>query len=109
MDLREKLPEAKQGENACAAFRIWSDSEEEKLFEMACFGPARLYVAGEMVFQSSVTEEVNVKHKKAFPVQLKRGWNDFIFCFSSTASVSYTHLDVYKRQLQGQSLRDVFP
>ena len=30
MDLREKLPEAKQGENACAAFRIWSDSEEEK-------------------------------------------------------------------------------
>ena len=86
MDLREKLPEAKQGENACAAFRIWSDSEEEKLFEMACFGPARLYVAGEMVFQSSVTEEVNVKHKKAFPVQLKRGWNDFIFCFSSTAS-----------------------
>ena len=86
MDLREKLPDAKQGENAYAAFRIWSDSEEEKLFEMACFGPARLYVAGEMVFQSSVTEEVNVKHKKAFPVQLKRGWNDFIFCFSSTAS-----------------------
>ena len=82
----EKLPDAKQGENAYAAFRIWSDSEEEKLFEMACFGPARLYVAGEMVFQSSVTEEVNVKHKKAFPVQLKRGWNDFIFCFSSTAS-----------------------
>ena len=29
MDLREKLPDAKQGENAYAAFRIWSDSEEE--------------------------------------------------------------------------------
>ena len=86
MNLSEKFPDAKKGQTAYAAAMLWMDQEEEKEFQVNCYGPVRIFVNTELVFRSAVREDVNVRMEKTFRVSLKKGWNTFLFRFIQTAS-----------------------
>ena len=86
MNLSEKFPDAKKGQTAYAAAMLWMDQEEEKEFQVNCYGPVRIFVNTELVFRSAVREDVNVRMEKTFRVSLKKGWNTFLVRFIQTAS-----------------------
>ncbi len=84
LNLSEKLPDAGQGQASYIATKLWRSEAGTQSFLISCYGPVRVFANGEMVFRSSVGEEVNLRNSKHFTVSCKKGWNDIIvYCIKT--------------------------
>lgn len=78
LNLKERLPELKEGEFVYAWGKLWSDADSEIPLALSCFGPVTVYVNGVAVFASNLNDDVFPDRKAFFRTGLKAGWNHFL-------------------------------
>ncbi|MEK5467057.1 glycoside hydrolase family 88 protein [Paenibacillus sp. FSL R7-0210] len=78
MNLKERLPELRDGEFVYAWGKLWSDADCEIPLALSCFGPVTVYVNGIAVFASNLNDDVFPDRKAFFRTGLKAGWNQFL-------------------------------
>jgi unsaturated rhamnogalacturonyl hydrolase len=86
INLKERFPGAKYGQFAYAYGIVWSDAASEMELSVSCYGPTMLWVNEEMVYKSSIIEEVNVTVVKTVKIQLKSGRNALFLRFCHAPS-----------------------
>lgn len=86
LNLKERLPKAEYGQFAYAYGLVWSDVAREMELSVSCYGPTVLWVNEEMVYKSSIIEEVNVSVIKMLKIQLKSGINALFLRFRHAPS-----------------------
>ena len=86
IDLDARLPDAEQGQAALAAARFWKEEEGEHPFLISCYGPTALYLNGEMVWHSTVKQDVNAAVITRILLPCRAGWNELILCCVKRAS-----------------------
>ncbi|MDF2924220.1 MAG: yteR [Paenibacillaceae bacterium] len=86
MDLTKKWPHIPHGSLIYAWAKLWSDSETELNLGAACLGPVKVYVNGEKVFASNISDEMAPERKNPFRASVKKGWNQFVLQFEKTAN-----------------------
>lgn len=78
MNLKERLPELRDGEFVYAWGKLWSDTDSDIPLALSCFGPVTVYVNGIAVFASNLNDDVFPDRKAFFRTGLKAGWNQFL-------------------------------
>ncbi|MDR6553179.1 glycoside hydrolase family 88 protein [Paenibacillus qinlingensis] len=74
LNLGEKFPEAKNGQFGYAFTQIWSDTERIVESALSCYGPASLYVNGQLLYKSVTIDELNPANKRHLKIPLSSGW-----------------------------------
>ncbi|CAM4292998.1 rhamnogalacturonyl hydrolase YesR [Paenibacillus endophyticus] len=75
MNLAEKLPDARIGQYAYVYGLVWSDDERSIDSIVEPFGPVKLFLNEEMIYRSSVVEELKPKAQAVIPLLFRKGWN----------------------------------
>lgn len=78
MNLDRYFPEASHGAISYIWGKLWSNTAMRRSFSISCFGPAGMYCNNELVFESTLVEETNAEVKRHVPIQLEKGWNNFV-------------------------------
>ena len=78
--------EGNTGRHAYAFGKLWSESDRNAAFSIACYGPVKAYVNKKLVFASTTEVEGFLDKKTKIPVDLKKGWNGFFLQFEKTAT-----------------------
>lgn len=86
IDLAARLPSAEYGNAALAAARFRKEEGGEHLFRISCYGPAAVYLNGEMVWRSTVRQDVNAAVVTSVPLPCRAGWNDLVLYCTRQAS-----------------------
>lgn len=74
-NLNKKFPDSRCGEWACMEAKFWKDSPAADRVQINCYGPVRIYLNGDLVFRSSVREEVNRNAAAIAVLNCEIGWN----------------------------------
>ena len=85
-DLQQRFPHAENGQFVYVWSKLWSDEQKDITLSMTCFGPSQVYVNNELVFNSSLVEELDSKRKTNIMVTAQKGWNHIILRFTKTPS-----------------------
>ncbi|MGJ9384839.1 glycoside hydrolase family 88/105 protein [Salipaludibacillus sp. CF4.18] len=86
LDFSEKFPGCKDGQYIYAWAKIWQDDEADFMFALNCYGPVQVYLNDELVYRSTIVEELDPKRRSGFKLTLKKGWNHFLLRFMKTTS-----------------------
>lgn len=86
LNLKERISEADYGQFAYAYGLVWSDVAKEMELSVSCYGPTMLWVNEEMVYKSSIIEEVNVSVIKTVTIRLRSGSNALFLRFRHAPS-----------------------
>ncbi|MHA6531406.1 glycoside hydrolase family 88/105 protein [Paenibacillus sp. BAC0078] len=86
MNLKERLPELKDGEFVYVWGKLWSDAETEIPLALSCFGPVTVYVNGSAAFQSNLNDDVFPERRAFFRAGLDRGWNHMLLEFAAVGT-----------------------
>ena len=85
-DLQQRFPNAENGQFVYVWSKLWSDDQKEITLSVTCFCPIHVYVNNELVFKSSLVEELDSKRKTNIVVPVQNGWNHVILRFTKTPS-----------------------
>jgi len=86
IDLKAKFPAARAGQHGYAYASVWSDSERSLDLLLACYGPVQLYLNGEMMYRSSVIDEIKPDAEVKLNVTFNKGWNRLFLKMKSTTA-----------------------
>ncbi|WP_432749954.1 hypothetical protein [Paenibacillus amylolyticus] len=94
--LEDLFPDMQRGQQVYAWAKLWSDSDQEFVFHITCFGPVRLYHNGVLIYGSAPEEEYPAIPVLKLKCGLVRGWNHFVLEFKSgekgeVASLALAH------------------
>lgn len=79
----ERFPGGEAGETAWAAGDLYCPAGKKSNFVVRCFGPVRIWLNGEVVFQSAGPQERSHEPCR-FGVSLHAGFNRFVICCERT-------------------------
>lgn len=108
LNLKDKLPQAKNGQKAYIFGQQWSDVEKDFGFLVSCYSPVTFHVNGELVYQPTVLEEVSLPMKRLVMVRLKKGFNTFLVKCTKTASGFGCRLGTHKPQWEPINIHSPF-
>ncbi|WP_438444515.1 glycoside hydrolase family 88/105 protein [Gorillibacterium sp. sgz5001074] len=86
MDLTRKWEHMPNGRFVYVWGKLWSDQETELNLGASCFSPVKVWVNGDKVFASNISDEMAPARKNPFRAAVRKGWNDFILQFEKTAN-----------------------
>ncbi|MCY9692476.1 glycoside hydrolase family 88/105 protein [Paenibacillus alginolyticus] len=86
IDLAQKLKDLKEGQFVYVWGKLWSEQEADVPFSVSCFSPVRVFVSGELKFQSNLNDDVFPDRKTGFRTKLCKGWNHFVLEFVKTGT-----------------------
>ncbi|MBP1966723.1 glycoside hydrolase family 88/105 protein [Paenibacillus aceris] len=86
MNFQERWENMRIGEFVYAWAKLWSDQPVELNFGISCYSPVHIYVNGERVFASNISDEMAPERKNVFRAQMNKGWNEFVLQFENTAN-----------------------
>ncbi|WP_433583756.1 glycoside hydrolase family 88/105 protein [Paenibacillus amylolyticus] len=81
--LGDLFPHMSKGQQVYAWAKLWSDSDQEFVFHITCFGPVRLFHNGVLIYGSAPEEEYPAIPVLKLKCGLVRGWNHFVLEFKS--------------------------
>ncbi len=108
LNLKDKLPQAKNGQKAYIFGQQWSDVEKDFGFLVSCYSPVTFHVNGELVYQPTVLEEVSLPMKRLVMVRLKKGFNTFLVKCTKTPSGFGCRLGTHKPQWEPINIHSPF-
>ncbi|SDY03406.1 Rhamnogalacturonyl hydrolase YesR [Evansella caseinilytica] len=81
-----KFPDCRDGQFIYAWGKIWQETVSESPFALNCYGPLQLYLNGDLVYRSTIVEELDPDRRVDLRFKLQKGWNHFVLRFMKTAS-----------------------
>lgn len=81
-DLEQRYPTSEYGQFVYAWSKYWSDENKDITLSVTSFGPVQLYINNELVFKSSIVDELDAKRKANIVVPVQEGWNHIILRFT---------------------------
>lgn len=86
-DLDKKFPDAPMGSYSAVMAKFYIENAKKPLnMSVNCFGPVKIYLNGELVFESQCINEVNSSIGAVFPVKFIEGENIFFIRMRKTPS-----------------------
>lgn len=86
LDLNKKFPDSEMGDYVWIKGRFFKEVPAEDRVKINCFGPVTIWLNGELLFKSTVREEVNHTVHAIAVMKGKGGWNEITFCCQKTTS-----------------------
>lgn len=108
LNLKDKLPQAKNGQRAYVFGQQWTDVEKDFGFLISCYSPVQVYVNGELVYQPTVLEEVSLPMKRLVMFKLKKGFNTFLVKCIKTPSGFGCRIGTHKPQWEPINIHSPF-
>lgn len=84
MNLMEKLPQLQDGQFVYAWAKIWADEETAQAYRISCYSHTRVFINGQLAFESNHREDVMPESKAGLRGRLRQGWNYFVLEFEKT-------------------------
>lgn len=85
IDFKNRFPKSKYGEVAYAAGKFWSEYPMTEGFQVCCFSSVDIFVNGEKVFHSRISDERGNKTSTVL-ADVKKGWNTVLLKCTHSAS-----------------------
>lgn len=86
LNLKAKFPNVISGQFAYAYALVWSDSERNLDLRVGCLGPVHLYFNDELMFRSTVIDEIKPDAEVVVNVTFNKGWNRLFLKMKSTTA-----------------------
>ncbi|MFD1886489.1 glycoside hydrolase family 88/105 protein [Paenibacillus wenxiniae] len=77
-DFGKRFPEAVKGDYVWAAGLVWGDEQRNLDLLVRCDGPVRLYFNGELIYRSTVIDELAQHAEVKLPIDIQPGWNTML-------------------------------
>ncbi|WPP42403.1 glycoside hydrolase family 88 protein [Paenibacillus hunanensis] len=77
-DFGKRFPEATKGDYVWAAGLVWGDEQRNLDLLARCQGPVRLYFNGELIYRSTVIDELAQHAEVKLPIDIQPGWNTML-------------------------------
>ncbi|WP_440115461.1 glycoside hydrolase family 88/105 protein [Paenibacillus sp. QZ-Y1] len=78
LNLGARLPDAQKGQVSYAAALVWGDEDRNLDVLIRCYGPVRFYFNGQMVYRSTVMDEIDPNATVKLGIDIKPGWNTLL-------------------------------
>ncbi|WP_138751832.1 glycoside hydrolase family 88/105 protein [Paenibacillus sinopodophylli] len=78
MNLSEKLPNAANGQYSYVYGLVWSDDDRSIDGVIEPFGPIKLLLNEELLYQSTVVDELKLDAWAVVPLSFRKGWNRIV-------------------------------
>lgn len=75
LNLRDRFPEARQGQISYAYSLVWSDSDRNLDVLLRCLGPIQFYFNDELTYRSNVMDELKPDATVKLNLNFVKGWN----------------------------------
>lgn len=86
LNLGEKFPDAKNGQFGYALTQIWSETDRVVESALSCYGPASVYVDGQLLYKTDALDELNPTNKRNLKIPLSSGWTTLLIKLRKTPS-----------------------
>ncbi|MBB3126857.1 rhamnogalacturonyl hydrolase YesR [Paenibacillus rhizosphaerae] len=86
MNADAKLPNLQEGEFVYAWAKLWADDEDSQPLRISCYSHTRLFINGQLAFESNHRDDVLPDTRSDIRGQLRKGWNSFVLEFEKTAT-----------------------
>lgn len=86
LDLTARYADAKAGAYAYAFGLVWSDGERSIDGMLEPLGPVRLYLNEQLLYRSTVIDELKPDGRATIPLLLRKGWNALLIEAKKTAA-----------------------
>ncbi|MBM6388091.1 MAG: glycoside hydrolase family 88 protein [Paenibacillus sp.] len=77
-NLSERFTNAHKGQVAYAAALVWGDENRNLDVLIRCYGPVRFYFNDQLVYRSTVMDEINPEATVKLGIDIKPGWNTLL-------------------------------
>jgi len=77
-NLGERFMDAQKGQVAYAAALVWGDEDRNLDVLVRCYGPVRFYFNDQLVYRSTVMDEINPDATVKLGIDIKPGWNTLV-------------------------------
>ncbi|WDQ33939.1 glycoside hydrolase family 88 protein [Paenibacillus marchantiae] len=75
LNLSKRFPDAQKGQISYAAALVWGDEDRNLDVLIRCYGPVRFYFNEQLVYRSTVMDEINLDATVKLGIDIKPGWN----------------------------------
>ncbi|KOY14278.1 glycoside hydrolase family 88/105 protein [Paenibacillus xylanivorans] len=84
LNLNKRFPDAQKGQVSYAAALVWGDEDRNLDVLIRCYGPVRFYFNEQLVYRSTVMDEINLDATVKLGIDIKPGWNTLLLEMKST-------------------------
>ncbi|MDR6726487.1 rhamnogalacturonyl hydrolase YesR [Paenibacillus amylolyticus] len=84
LNLGKRFPEAEKGQTVYAAALVWGDEDRNLDVLIRCYGPVRFYFNEQLVYRSTVIDEITPDATVKLGIDIKPGWNTLLLQMSCT-------------------------
>ncbi|WP_337035577.1 glycoside hydrolase family 88/105 protein [Paenibacillus illinoisensis] len=77
-NLSERFTDTRKGQVAYAAALVWGDEDRNLDVLIRCYGPVRFYFNDQLVYRSTVMDEINPDATVKMGIDIKPGWNTLL-------------------------------
>ncbi|WP_322923907.1 glycoside hydrolase family 88/105 protein [Paenibacillus campi] len=74
----KRFPNASRGDYVWAAGLVWGDEQRNLDLVVRCDGPVRFYFNGELIYRSTVIDELAQHAEVKLPIDIQSGWNTLL-------------------------------
>ncbi|MDR9749223.1 glycoside hydrolase family 88/105 protein [Paenibacillus taichungensis] len=78
LNLSKRFPDAQKGLISYAAALVWGDEDRNLDVLIRCYGPVRFYFNEQLVYRSTVMDEINLDATVKLGIDIKPGWNTLL-------------------------------
>ncbi|MFB8378086.1 glycoside hydrolase family 88/105 protein [Paenibacillus taichungensis] len=78
LNLSKRFPDAQKGQTSYAAALVWGDEDRNLDVLISCYGPVRFYFNEQLVYRSTVMDEINLDATVKLGIDIKPGWNTLL-------------------------------
>ncbi|KGP83806.1 glycosyl hydrolase [Paenibacillus sp. MAEPY2] len=84
LNLNNRFPDASKGQVSYAAALVWGDEDRNLDVLVRCYGPVRFYFNEQLVYRSTVMDEISLDATVKLGIDIKPGWNTLLLEMKST-------------------------
>ncbi|OPG99458.1 glycosyl hydrolase [Chryseobacterium mucoviscidosis] len=84
LNLNNRFPDAQKGQVSYAAALVWGDEDRNLDVLVRCYGPVRFYFNEQLVYRSTVMDEISLDATVKLGIDIKPGWNTLLLEMKST-------------------------
>lgn len=84
LNLNNRFPDAPKGQVSYAAALVWGDEDRNLDVLVRCYGPVRFYFNEQLVYRSTVMDEISLDATVKLGIDIKPGWNTLLLEMKST-------------------------
>ncbi|MDN4605136.1 glycoside hydrolase family 88 protein [Paenibacillus sp. F6_3S_P_1C] len=84
LNLNKRFPDAPKDQVSYAAALVWGDEDRNLDVLVRCYGPVRFYFNEQLVYRSTVMDEISLDATVKLGIDIKPGWNTLLLEMKST-------------------------